>query len=129
LACSGPATCTAVGSTINFSMIGSLGGMLLAERWNGTRWRIQPTPVLPVASDIFQPAVACPTRTSCTAVSGYESTGPGSVPLAEPWNGNSTKPQLIAAPASQRLSCRHSLADAALTRAGLGRSRACPLSG
>jgi hypothetical protein len=85
LACPAPAACTAVGFTFTSS-----GGMLLAERWNGTRWRIQPTPLLPAAHDISPPAVACPARTACTAVGGFENDGPGSVSLAERWRGNGT---------------------------------------
>jgi hypothetical protein len=64
--------------------------MILAERWNGTRWRIQPTPLLPAAHDISPPAVACPARAACTAVGGFENDGPGSVSLAERWRGSRT---------------------------------------
>jgi hypothetical protein len=64
--------------------------MTLAERWNGTTWRIQPTPLLPAAHDISPPAVACPARAACTAVGGFENDGPGSVSLAERWRGSGT---------------------------------------
>jgi len=64
--------------------------MILAERWDGTTWRIQPTPLLPAAHDISPPAVACPARAACTAVGGFENDGPGSVSLAERWRGNGT---------------------------------------
>jgi hypothetical protein len=64
--------------------------MILAERWNGTRWRVQPTPLLPAARDMAMPAVACPARTACTAVGGFENDGPGSVSLAEQWRGSGT---------------------------------------
>jgi hypothetical protein len=87
LACSAPAACTAVGFTFT-----STGGMILAERWNGTTWRIQPTPLLPAAHDISPPAVACPARTACIAVGGFENDGPGSVSLAERWRGSRTPP-------------------------------------
>jgi hypothetical protein len=85
VACPAPAACTAVGFAFTSS-----GGMLLAERWNGTAWRIQPTPPLPAAHEISLPAVACPERTACTAVGGFENDGPGSVSLAERWRGNGT---------------------------------------
>jgi len=85
VACPAPAACTAVGFTFTSS-----GGMILAERWNGTRWRIQPTPLLPAAHDISQPAVACPARAACTTVGGFENDGPGSVSLAERWQGSGT---------------------------------------
>jgi hypothetical protein len=122
VACSGAAACTAVGYTISFSAIGtSLGGKILAERWNGTRWRIQPTPVLPVAHDISTPAVACPARTTCTAVGGYENDGPGSVTLAERWHGGSNSQP--AAPHSSNtnahLTCIRPLAAETLVREAL----------
>jgi hypothetical protein len=85
LACAAPAACTAVGFTFT-----STGGMILAERWDGTTWRLQPTPLLPAAHDISPPAVACPARTACIAVGGFENDGPGSVSLAERWRGNGT---------------------------------------
>jgi hypothetical protein len=85
LACPAPAACTAVGFTFTPS-----GGKILAERWNGTTWRIQPTPLLPAAHDISPPAVACPARAACIAVGGFENDGPGSVSLAERWRGNGT---------------------------------------
>lgn len=85
VACPAAAACTAVGFAFTSS-----GGMILAERWNGTRWRIQPTPLLPAARDMAMPAVACPERTACTAVGGFENDGPGSVSLAERWRGNGT---------------------------------------
>ena len=85
IACSAPAACTAVGFTFTPS-----GGKILAERWNGTRWRLQPTPLLPAAHEVSQPAVACPARAACTAVGGFENDGPGSVSLAERWRGNGT---------------------------------------
>jgi hypothetical protein len=85
VACPAPAACTAVGFTFTSS-----GGRILAERWNGTAWHIQPTPLLPAAHDISLPAVACPDRTACTAVGGFENDGPGSVSLAERWRGSGT---------------------------------------
>lgn len=78
-----PAACTAVGFTFTSS-----GGMILAERWNGTAWHVQPAPLLPAAHDISLPAVACPDRAACTAVGGYENDGPTSVTLAERWPGD-----------------------------------------
>jgi len=85
VACPAPAACTAVGFTFTSS-----GGMILAERWNGTAWHIQPTPLPPAAHDISLPAVACPARAACTTVGGFENDGPGSVSLAERWLGSGT---------------------------------------
>jgi hypothetical protein len=111
LACPAPAACTAVGFTFTPS-----GGIMLAERWNGTRWRIQPTPLLPAAHDISPPAVACPARTACIAVGGFENDGPGSVSLAERWRGSRTP----AAPAAPGAFSPHAYSGAGCIRAALG---------
>jgi hypothetical protein len=95
VACSGHASCTAVGLSST-----GLGGMVLAERWNGAKWQIQPTPFIPALSvrTSSPPAVACPTRTACSAVAGYEAPGPTSVTLAERWDGIGGKGQSAARP-------------------------------
>jgi hypothetical protein len=82
VACYAASACTAIGFTFT-----STGGMLLAERWNGTAWIIQPTPLIPAAQDMDLPAIACPATSWCGAVGGYKNDGPGSVTLAEIWNG------------------------------------------
>jgi len=82
VSCRGASACTAIGFTFT-----SAGGMLLAERWNGTTWSIQPTPLIPAAHDMGLPAIACVTKSWCTAVGGDENDGPGSVTLAELWRG------------------------------------------
>jgi hypothetical protein len=75
VACSTLSACTAVGQAI-------IGGapQALAERWDGTRWRIQPTPNLSQGGDLN--GVSCTSASACTAVG---SSGAG--PLAERWNG------------------------------------------
>jgi hypothetical protein len=75
VACSTPSACTAVGQAI-------IGGasQALAERWDGTRWRIQPTPNLSQGGGLN--GVSCTSASACTAVG---SSGAG--PLAERWNG------------------------------------------
>lgn len=81
VSCPSATACTAVGSYINMS--GTL--LLLAERWNGVMWTIQPTP----ARGEFN-GVSCPSTTQCTAVGGGGLTTayPGiAVLLAETWNG------------------------------------------
>jgi hypothetical protein len=70
--------------------------LTLAERWNGTRWTIQPTPNPVGAFDINPPVVACPSPSACTAVTGYANVGP-KVTLAEQWNGTG---QAVPLPAS-----------------------------
>jgi hypothetical protein len=68
------------------------GPRMLAERWNGTSWHIQPMPTPPAAPDVDPPAVACPSPLACTAAGGYTNTGPH-VTLAEQWNGSSNSAQ------------------------------------
>ena len=75
--------CTAVG--LNVTGPGP-GPLTLAERWDGTRWTIQPTPSPVGATDINPPVVACPSRSACTAVTGYANVSQ-KVTLAEQWNG------------------------------------------
>jgi len=81
VACSSPSACTAVG----LLSVNSPPPSTVAERWDGTAWSVQPTPVLPGVHDISPPAVSCPNNLGCTVVGGYEPDGPGSVTLAEQW--------------------------------------------
>lgn len=59
----------------------------LAERWDGTRWRIQPTPNPAGSGDTFLFGVACSSRRACVAV-GSAAIGKVTVPVAERWNGS-----------------------------------------
>jgi hypothetical protein len=54
ISCSSPSTCTAVG------LVFTPAPSTVAERWDGTRWSVQPTPNLPGAYDIDPPAVFVP---------------------------------------------------------------------
>jgi hypothetical protein len=76
VACTAPSACTAVGSSVTTA--GAFRA--LAERWNGTRWRIQTTRNLPGGSSFN--AVSCTSASACTAV-GSSSAGT----LAERWDG------------------------------------------
>lgn len=90
VACSGTASCTAVGETAGLSPSN------LAERWNGTTWSIQTTPATPFEG--FS-GVACPAPTSCTAVG--QAYGPM---LAASWNGTSWSPETLAEPTESEYS-------------------------
>jgi len=97
VACTSSRSCMAVGGT---SSPNDIGGFL-AERWNGTRWRILPTPTLPPGG--FS-GVSCTSPASCTAV-GQTSNGAGTfVTLAERWNGTAWRiqptPNPVGAPGS-----------------------------
>jgi hypothetical protein len=79
VACSATTACTAVGSSGKGS--GTPG--LLAERWNGSAWKIQSIPA-PAARGGVLAAVACPAARACRAV-GSDSKGL----FSEVWNGSS----------------------------------------
>ncbi len=85
VACTAPATCTAVG--VDYI---SGAGSGLAERWNGTSWTVQ-TIQNPVASSAtWLSGVTCTSSTACTAVGAYFSTAwYMDMALAEGWNGAS----------------------------------------
>jgi hypothetical protein len=94
--CSSPIACTAVGS---HAASLSSPGFALAQRWNGTSWRIQRT-VLPngAVSNTFT-GVSCASATACTAVGAaiVKATRRG-VNLAEAWNGTAWRVQAIPTP-------------------------------
>ena len=83
VACTSRSSCMAVGN--EFNTTGENLGTL-AERWNGVRWRVQPTPNPSGGQNIFLAGVACPAPTVCTAF-GLNLTGSGPLTLAERWTG------------------------------------------
>jgi hypothetical protein len=91
ISCPTPASCTAVGFTTATS--GTITSVALAERWDGKRWRIEPTPLPAHALGDQLFAVACPSASDCLAVGDYLK---GQAPLAEQWNG--TRWRVLAVP-------------------------------
>jgi len=81
VSCSAPSACTAVGD-----FAGRSGSGALAERWNGSAWRIQPAAGRVIPSGSALSGVSCPTARSCIAVGGAQG-GASGVTLAEIWNG------------------------------------------
>jgi hypothetical protein len=83
ISCTLAAACTAVGAQ------GPAGhpSQVLAERWNGHRWALQPTP--PLAAGGGLSSVSCASVSVCTAVGFQDSTNPYLRPgeLAERWAG------------------------------------------
>lgn len=59
----------------------------LAERWDGTHWRIVPTPNPAGSTFTTLLGVTCTSRRACIAV-GSAVAGKRTVPLAERWNGS-----------------------------------------
>ena len=58
--------------------------LTLAAAWNGTVWKVQPTPNPAGGMGSYLDGVSCTSATACTAVGDYAGTG---VTLAERWNG------------------------------------------
>ncbi len=86
VSCSSATACTAVG----FFQNSASTDLTLAEGWNGTAWRIQPTPD-PADAGTFPgsvlSAVSCSSAAACMAVGNYTNTAGNVVTLAESWNG------------------------------------------
>ena len=87
MSCTSANACTAVGTGGN--------GDSLAERWNGTKWSVQPTPNVD-RRDTGLTSVSCTSATLCTATGRYQS-GLGA-PAAEQWNGTKWSVQRVPAP-------------------------------
>ncbi len=79
VSCATANRCTAVGETGG----GAVGEGALAERWNGTRWSIEPSAAAGAVSDLT--GVSCPESTACVAVG----LGTDDAALTERWNGTS----------------------------------------
>ena len=83
VSCTSARACTAVGSYSH----GSAPPKALAERWNGTRWRIQGVPIPAGRNSPQLSGVSCTRARACTAV-GFAANRKGEgQPLAEAWNG------------------------------------------
>jgi len=81
VSCSAPRQCTAVGS----SQLDNGRERTLAERWNGSRWTIQPTPNRSAGAELR--GVSCASASSCTAVGQYFLPNGATWMLIEAWNG------------------------------------------
>jgi hypothetical protein len=108
VSCTSARACTAVGSSGPFLGLGRLGGAAappvtaprtatLAERWDGRRWRIQPTADPGGSAALL--GVSCSSPRACTAV-GDEQAGSRFLTLAERWNGSRWSIQPTPSPAS-----------------------------
>jgi hypothetical protein len=92
VSCTSADSCIAVGGYNN----GSQHGLTLAERWNGTSWRIQRTPNL--GTNPTFTAISCTSERACTAVGHHDNGADNSVPLAEQWNGKRWRVQTVPNP-------------------------------
>jgi hypothetical protein len=95
VSCTSSEACTATGGY--YDSEGKL--FSLAERWNGTEWKIQTTPSPAGALSSVLHVVSCKSSTECTAVGRYETSGDVFETLAERWNGTEWKVQTTPNPA------------------------------
>ena len=87
--CTSGTICTAVG----FSSPGT-GENTLAERWNGTSWKVQSTPEPSGGPGSYTlTGVSCTSASACTAIGDYGNTLVLENTLAEVWNGTAWKVQ------------------------------------
>jgi hypothetical protein len=97
VSCPSASACTAVG----FYTTSSGASVMLAERWNGTAWAIQPVPGPSGFTNPGLYGVSCPSASACTAVGfSYRSVGSTLVPatVAERWNGTAWAAQSTPSP-------------------------------
>jgi hypothetical protein len=85
VSCTASTFCMAVGTTLDSSGIPT---GLVAQRWDGTRWQLQPVPTPSGAAASFFAGVSCTSPWFCTAVGARtDSAGNPVGTLAERWNG------------------------------------------
>jgi len=83
VSCPAADSCVAVGTYVRSSG----AGVTLAERWNGSRWRIQPVPSPPGAAWSALNGVSCVSPSACEAVGITISRSGARRAVAERWNG------------------------------------------
>jgi hypothetical protein len=97
VSCASATACTAVGSTPGKTPDTSLS---LAEAWNGTKWRVQATPVPKGSTSDSLFAVSCTAPNACTAVGNYSTVARHTLAMAERWNGRTWRLQAVPKPAA-----------------------------
>jgi hypothetical protein len=93
VSCSSKTACTAVGFATHAGH-----QVTLAERWNGKKWQIQPTPNPKGGQYLKLWAVSCASTKACTAV-GTSLRGK----FAETWNGTSWKLHTVPTPTGSQV--------------------------
>jgi hypothetical protein len=89
VSCKSSTECTAVGRYENSEGI----YLALAERWNGTEWKVQTVPNPTGTKESLFKGVSCTSSTACTADGWYVNSSGATVTLAESWNGTEWKVQ------------------------------------
>jgi hypothetical protein len=93
VSCTSPVACVAVGGP------DQQPGIMLAERWDGTRWTIQSTPAPSGAVQSFLSGVSCTSLTDCMAVGFFVHPGGAVEALSLRWDGSRWTSQPIPRPA------------------------------
>jgi hypothetical protein len=83
VSCSSATECTAVGSYDDSSGV----QVALVERWDGSTWTIQNTPIPSGATGSSLSAVSCTSATACTAVGSYTNSAGTQLALVERYTG------------------------------------------
>jgi len=124
VSCPGANSCVAVGTYVKASG----AGVTLAERWNGSKWRIQPIPSPPGAAWSNLLGVSCVSPSACEAVGITTSRSGANKTLAERWNGSRWQLQATPSPAGSSqligVSCTSPSACTAVGGTSLGRTLA-----
>jgi hypothetical protein len=94
ISCTSSTACTSVGYYKNSA--GTL--VTLAERWNGTAWSVQSTPLETEATESYFTGVSCTSSTACLAVANYGKPSIAHATYAERWNGSEWSVQGLPAP-------------------------------
>jgi hypothetical protein len=89
VSCKSSAECTAVGRYENSEGV----YLALAERWNGTEWKVQTVPNPTGTKESLFKGVSCASSTACTADGWYVNSSGSTATLAESWNGTEWKVQ------------------------------------
>lgn len=112
VACSGPASCIAVGQALVFDASGGrLDPLPFSETWDGSRWTVREMPTLRNTSAVLN-SVACTSAADCIGVGSDGPTGSSTdFTLAERWDGSAWSVLTTPPPptpggiALQRVSC------------------------
>ena len=109
-------------------------GPALTERWNGTRWSLEPTPDKPGGAVNAAPsAISCTTARACTGIGMLETNKGLEGALAERWNGArwtiQAAPQGIGGSNLQAVACPSDSLCVAVGAVGVGSGRANPGNG
>jgi hypothetical protein len=113
VSCTAAGTCTAVGGYVTATL--PRAGRTLAEAWNGTSWRIQPTPS--AANYSVLSGVSCAAAGVCMAVGARQAVGRPELTLTESWDGSSWRIRATPSPAGALASALPAVSCAGPARA------------